>query len=156
MRKFAYVFLSLCIQLLSIPFIAFTVMVFVFGILSWKDYSGYYAINFIPIIIFTTIACGFFVHILVQAYMLLKAMYTQSPLNQFIGYVQMIQKSALLFSMSMTLSCPFVYIFVDYDDSPGLLLIYILVMLMGYITYTLFYLIYDYYAFKVNEPIIKD
>lgn len=88
--------------------------------------------------------------------MLLKAMYTQSPLNQFIGYVQMIQKSALLFSMSMTLSCPFVYIFVDYDDSPGLLLIYILVMLMGYITYTLFYLIYDYYAFKVNEPIIKD
>lgn len=153
MRKLVYILLNMFIQLMSLPFLAFTIMLIVYGMFGIGHYSPFLIFSIVLVILLTTIAFGFYIHILISSYNLMKALYTKQASHQSITQVVYIQRSSLIFSIAMFIALPFVYIFVEYDDSPGLLLLYILLTLFGFVIYSITYLINDYY-FNKDEDIL--
>ena len=72
MRKLVYILLNMFIQLMSLPFLAFTIMLIVYGMFGIGHYSPFLIFSIVLVILLTTIAFGFYIHILISSYNLIK------------------------------------------------------------------------------------
>lgn len=82
MRKLVYILLNMFIQLMSLPFLAFTIMLIVYGMFGIGHYSPFLIFSIVLVILLTTIAFGFYIHILISSYNLMKALYTKQASHQ--------------------------------------------------------------------------
>ncbi|MFW5842069.1 MAG: DUF2975 domain-containing protein [Bacillota bacterium] len=143
MRHYAYMFLKGITQLMSIPFILWVFMIVTFGFTELGSYTLTWQLIISSIIIFTTGALIPYLYMLFMIYQLLRTLEKKQPLENSLRLLDKLIRSSLYYLALMILSLPFVYMFVERDDSPGLLLLYIFVTGAGFVALAAAYVLKD-------------
>lgn len=143
MRHYAYMFLKGVTQLMSIPFIIWVFMLVTFGFTELGTYSLTWALVISCVIIFTTAALIPYLYTLFMAHRLLRTFEKKDPVEDGTSVLDKVIKSSLYYTLLMFLTLPFVYLFVEKDDSPGLLLMYILGTGAGLLALAIAYVLKD-------------
>jgi hypothetical protein len=96
-----------------------------------RDPISLWSLVYLMIVLTSTYSLYPFLKIMVSSFSLLVTI-EKGEKETYPRYLKAITKSNLYFAYSLSLALPFVYLFVDKDDSPGFLLIYLVLVSFGY------------------------
>ncbi len=134
MRNFVFLFLKIVLLMMSVAYVMFALMIdMAYGIAILRDVEEVARLIFLPIPLFLTISVVPFFYTIVMSFRLLMILELKKDLDHRFLLVQQIQKATLYYAISLSLSLPFVYLFVQLDDSPGFLLMFIILAFSGYV-----------------------
>ena len=132
MRNIAYKFLTFVLFALPVIFILFALRIdvaFIHTIL--RNSISIWSFVSLMIVLTTTFSMYPFLKIMVSAYSFLVTIKRKEK-DRYPKYLEDVTKSNLYFALSLSLALPFVYLFVEQDDSPGFLLLYIVLVGFGF------------------------
>jgi hypothetical protein len=144
-------FLKGLTQLMSIPFIIWVFMLVTFGVTELFEGMLLWRVNIAFIILFTTAALIPYLTMLYLTYSILRGFEKKVPREDIIGLLDRLKKYSLYYTGVLFLSLPFVYWFVEVDDSPGLLLMYIVATGAGLLGLAVAYLLKDILMTYANK-----
>ena len=143
MRGFVYLFMKVVLLLVFLVLFLFVLRVdAAFMVSIVREEFSWWTLNFALIIVCSTISLYPFGQTIWQSFRLVKTF--EQKEKPFV-LLKQIEKSSFVFGIVMTLVLPFVYLFVEVDDSPGFLLLYILFAFSGYFFSAFAYVLKDAY-----------
>lgn len=134
MRRVVYTFLKATVLLMPIAYLMFVIMVdMAYGIVVFYDVGEVARLVYLPIPLLLSLSLIPFLYTVMNSFRLLIIFEQKEKMNYRHLYLYNIQKGTFYYAIIITLSLPFVYLFVEVDDSPGFLLLFIIFALTGYV-----------------------
>jgi|GEM_PF-2762904 len=114
-----------------------------FGLFGMHNENGYWKTIIFFIIFFTSISKIIALYAVFKCFIVIRYLEKRTKQASYLKPLHDLNRSGLFYSISLIMSLPFVYLFVEKEDAPGLLLIYLIAIGIGFFAWALSYLLED-------------